>query len=96
MFLHFTLYDTSPMVDILGSTPVWAPDMKFFGFHDIKIYMYYVFKSICIINGILVVFDFVLARRCSEKVFDNPRVLKEINPQTYFTRLDFVILLIYV
>ena len=34
-------HDTSPMVDIPGSTPVWAPYMIFFGFYDIKIYMYY-------------------------------------------------------
>ena len=37
-------HDASPMFDILGSTPVWAPYMIFFYFHDIKIYMYYVFK----------------------------------------------------
>ena len=34
-------HDTSPMVDILGSTPVWAPYMIFSDFHDIK--------SICIL-----------------------------------------------
>ena len=33
-------HDTSPMVDISGSTPMWAPYMIYFGFHDIK--------SICI------------------------------------------------
>ena len=33
-------HDISPMVDILGSTLVWAPYMIFSGFHDIK--------SICI------------------------------------------------
>ena len=37
--------DASPMFDILGSTPMWAPYMILFGFHDIKFYMYYVFKS---------------------------------------------------
>ena len=37
-------HDTSPMVDIPESTLVWAPYMIFFGFYDIKIYMYYVFK----------------------------------------------------
>ena len=63
-------HDTSPMVDILESTLVWAPYMIFFGLHDIKIYMYYVFKSICIIKGTLVVSDFVLTRQCSKKVFD--------------------------
>ena len=34
-------YDASSMFDIPGSTPVWAPYMIFFGFHDIIIYMYY-------------------------------------------------------
>ena len=28
----------------LRSTPMWAPYIIFFDFHDIKIYMYYVFK----------------------------------------------------
>ena len=37
-------HDTSPMFDIPGSTPVWALYMIFSSFHDIKIYMYYVFK----------------------------------------------------
>ena len=46
-------HDTSLMVDMPESTPVWASYMIFFGFHDIKNYMYYVFKSICIIKGIL-------------------------------------------
>ena len=70
-------HDTSPMVDILGSTPMWAQYTIFSGFHDIKIYMYYVLKSIRIINRILVVSDLVLARRCSKKVFDCPWILKE-------------------
>ena len=38
--------DASPMFDIPRSTPVWAPYMIFSGFHDIKIYMYYIFKFI--------------------------------------------------
>ena len=42
-----------------------------------KIYMYYVLKSICIIKETLVVSDFVLARRCSEKIFWLPWVLKK-------------------
>ena len=63
-------HDASPMFDIPGSTPVWAPYMIFSGFYDIKIYMYYVLKSICIIKGILVVSNFVLTLQCSEKVFD--------------------------
>ena len=29
-------HDTSPMVNIPGSTLVWAPYMIFFDFHDIK------------------------------------------------------------
>ena len=48
-----------------------------FWFSWYKIYMYYVLKSICIIKRILVVSDFILARRCSEKVFDRPWVLKK-------------------
>ena len=51
--------------------------MIFFGFHDTKIYMYYVFKSICIIKGTLVVSNFILAWWCSEKIFDHPWVLKK-------------------
>ena len=70
-------YDTSPMVDIPRSTLVWAPYMIFSCFHDIKIYMYYVFKSICIIKRTLVVSDFVLAWQYSKKVFDCPWVLKK-------------------
>ena len=53
-------HDASPMFDIPGSTPVWTPYMIFFGFYDIKIYMYCVLKSICFIKGTLVVSDFVL------------------------------------
>ena len=47
-------HDTSLMVIIPESTPMWALYMIFFCFHDIKIYMYYIFKSICIIKGTLV------------------------------------------
>ena len=43
-------HDSSPMVDIPGSTPVWAQYTIFFCFHDINIYIYYVLKSICIIK----------------------------------------------
>ena len=39
----------------------------FFCFHDIKIYMYYILKSICIIKETLVDCDIVLAWRRSEK-----------------------------
>ena len=48
-----------------------------FWFSWYKIYMYYVFKSICIIKGTPVIFDLVLARRCSDKIFDRPWVLKK-------------------
>ena len=37
-------HDVSPMFDIPESTLMWAPYMIFSGFHDIKIYIYYVFK----------------------------------------------------
>ena len=47
-------HDASLMFDISGSTPVWAQYMIFSNFHDIK--------SICIIKGTLVVFDFILAQ----------------------------------
>ena len=39
-------HDASPMLDIPGSTLVWAPYIIFSDFQDIKTYMYYVFKSI--------------------------------------------------
>ena len=38
-------YDTSPMIDIPGLTPVWAQYMVFFDFTNIKVYMYYVLKT---------------------------------------------------
>ena len=38
-------HDTSPMVEIPGSTPVWAQYMVFFDFTNIKVYMYYVLKT---------------------------------------------------
>ena len=53
-------HDASSMFDIPGSTLMWALYIIFSVFHDIKIYMYYVLKSICIIKEILVVYDFVL------------------------------------
>ena len=71
--MHFSLLS----FDIPESTLVWTPYMIFSDFHDIKIYMYYVFKSICITKGTLVVFDFILARWCLEKVFDCLWVLKK-------------------
>ena len=43
-------HDASPMLDIPGSTPVWAQYIYFLDFKDIKTYMYYVFKSIRIIK----------------------------------------------
>ena len=39
-------HDASPMFDIPGSTPVWAPYLLFSDFQNIKTYIYYVFKSI--------------------------------------------------
>ena len=33
-------HDVSPMFDIPGSTPVWAPCILFFGSQDIKTYVY--------------------------------------------------------
>ena len=42
-------YDASPMFDILGSTPVWAPYILFSDFHNIKL-IYIVLKSICSIK----------------------------------------------
>ena len=38
-------HDTSLMVDILGSTPMWAQYMVFFDFTNIKVYIYYVLKT---------------------------------------------------
>ena len=43
-------HDASLMFDIPESIPVWAPYIIFFDFHDIKTYMYYIFKPICIIK----------------------------------------------
>ena len=37
-------HDASPMLDIPGSTPIWAQYMIFFYFHNKKVYMYYVLK----------------------------------------------------
>ena len=42
-------HDASPMFDILGSTPVWAQYILFFGFHDIKRICIMFLKSIYII-----------------------------------------------
>ena len=36
----------SSMFDIPGSTPVWAPYILFYDFHDIKTYIYYVLKYV--------------------------------------------------
>ena len=39
------------MLDILGSTPVWTQCILFYGFQDIKTYVYILFsKSICSIK----------------------------------------------
>ena len=39
-------HDASPMFAIPGSTPVWAPYILFYDFHDIKTYIYYVLKYV--------------------------------------------------
>ena len=36
-------HDASPMFDILGSTPMWAQYILFFGFYDLKIYIHIMF-----------------------------------------------------
>ena len=44
-------HEASPMFDIPGSTLVWVQYILFFGFPNIKTYMYYVFKIyICTIK----------------------------------------------
>ena len=67
-------HDASPILHIPGSTSVWAQYILFFWvfFKDIKTYMYYVFKTIRIIKGTLVVSDLVLARWGLENVFNCP------------------------
>ena len=43
-------HDTSPMFDIPGSTPVWAPCILFFCFQDIKTYVYvYRFQNLYVV-----------------------------------------------
>ena len=57
-------HDASPMVDIPGSTPVWAQYM-YFDIFLYKIYTYYDFKNLYIYiyyERTLVVPDVVLAR----------------------------------
>ena len=64
-------HDALPMVDIPGSTLVWAQYIYFRPLIQIlyvlcfKIYMYY--------KRTLVVLDVVLARRCSGNDFDRPQ-----------------------
>ena len=43
-------HDASAMFGIPRLTPVWAQYIYFLDFKNIKTYMYYVFKSICIIK----------------------------------------------
>ena len=45
-------HDASPMCDIPGSTPMWAPCILLSDFQDIKtyVYVYYFSKSICSIK----------------------------------------------
>ena len=65
-------HDASPMVDISGSTPVWAQYM-YFKYCFYKIYTYYDFKNLYLYyEKTLVVPDVVLARRRSGNVFDRP------------------------
>ena len=66
-------HDTSPMVDIPGrvNTSVGAL-YGIFWFYNIKAYMYYILKIYSIMKRkALVVSDIILARRCSENVFDH-------------------------
>ena len=66
-------HDASPMLEIPGSTTVWASHILFFGFLNIKLmYMYIIFKIYIWYKRTLVVSDLVLARRGSENVFDHP------------------------
>ena len=76
-------HDTSPMVDIPGSTLVWAQYMSFFDFKIWKLICIMFWKSIIIMKKILVVLDVVLARRCSGNVFDLPWcfLYRNENPQ---------------
>ena len=55
-------HDASPIFEIPGSTPVWAQYILFFGFQDIKTYMYYVLKIYTYYIKILVVSNLVLAQ----------------------------------
>ena len=41
-------HDTSPMFDMPGSTLVWAPCILFFGFQDIKTYVYLIIFVYCL------------------------------------------------
>ena len=76
----------SPWCIIVWSTypsqhQCWAQYILFSSFYDIKIYIYYVFKYICIIKEILVVFNFALARRCRRGFSNQPISFKrKINP----------------
>ena len=83
-----------------GQHQCWASYMLFFGFYDIRIYVYYVFKSICIIKGTLMVSNFVLTRRCQRRFSTSPWVLKKrlIHRQYCFTVIwldDLICLYIY-
>ena len=43
-------HDASPMLGILEPTPMWVPYILFSDLHDIKTYIYHVFKSLRIIK----------------------------------------------
>ena len=64
----------SPMLDIPGSTPVWAHCILFSGFsYYTKLIIYIWFsKNYTLYKRTLVVSDLVLARQGSENVFDRP------------------------
>ena len=72
-------HDASPMVDIPGSTPVWAQYILFFEFQILNFIYVLFFKIYSIMKKILVIFDIVLARRCSENVFDRPWYFLTVN-----------------
>ena len=70
----------SPMLDIPGSTPVWAHCIPFSDFHTtLNIYIYiYDFQTFTLYKKTLVVSDLVLARRGSDNGFRPPICFKHI------------------
>ena len=84
----------------LGQHWCRAQYMLFYDFYDIKIYRYYVLKSICIIKGTLVVFDFALARRCQRGFFYQPVSFKgkdlSTNTTLFYSDLTWWFTYIYI